>query len=59
MSAEIIRFIPRPNHRGPTDFPSIAFRSEARPKDLATEHVDTAPCELAWPDEADSVSNET
>jgi hypothetical protein len=59
MSAEIIRFIPRPNHRRPTDFPTIAFRSAAQPRDLATEYVDTAPCELAWPDEADSGSNET
>jgi hypothetical protein len=59
MSAEIIRFIPRPNRRGPTDFPTIAFRSEVPSKDLATEHVDTAPCELAWPDEADFGPNET
>jgi len=59
MSAEIIRFIPRPNHRGPTDFPAIAFRSEAPPKDHAAEQVDTAPCELAWPYEPDFVSNET
>ena len=28
MSADIIRFIPRPKRsRGPTDFPTIAFRS--------------------------------
>ena len=41
MTADIIRFIPRPNPgRGPTDFPTIAFRS-ASPDDCA----DTAPCE--------------
>jgi hypothetical protein len=42
MSADIIRFIPRPNPcREPTDFPTIAFRS-ANP---AEECSDTAPCE--------------
>ena len=50
MSAEIIQFIPRPNRdRGPTDVPSIAFRSAARPDDLTMDHVDTAPCEILWP----------
>jgi hypothetical protein len=42
MTADIIRFIPRPTpSRGPTDFPTIAFRS-ASP---AEECADTAPCE--------------
>jgi hypothetical protein len=42
MSADIIRFIPRPKPGlGPTDFPTIAFRS-ASP---AEECADTAPCE--------------
>ena len=41
MSADIIRFIPRPKPGlGPTDFPAIAFRS-ASPEECA----DTAPCE--------------
>jgi hypothetical protein len=51
MSAKIIQFIPRPNHnRDQTDFPEIAFRSAARPDDLAMDHVDTAPCEFFWPE---------
>jgi hypothetical protein len=46
MSAEIIRFIPRPKHgREQTDFPTIAFRSAVRPDDPVTDHADTAPCE--------------
>jgi hypothetical protein len=46
VSAEIIRFMPRPNRNGePTDFPTIAFRSSAPPDDLGMDHVDTAPCE--------------
>jgi hypothetical protein len=50
MSAEIIQFIPRPNRdRGPTDFPTIAFRSAVRPDGLTMDHVDTAPCEILWP----------
>jgi hypothetical protein len=59
VSAQIIQFLPRPNHREPTGFATIAFRSAVRPKDLATDHVDTAPCEFVWPDEAESVSSET
>jgi hypothetical protein len=51
MSAEIIQFIPRPNHdREQTDFPAIAFRSVARPGDLTMDHVDTSPCEYLWPE---------
>jgi hypothetical protein len=42
VTADIIRFIPRPTPGpGPTDFPTIAFRS-ASP---AEECADTAPCE--------------
>jgi hypothetical protein len=49
MSAEIIQFVPRPNHnRDQTDFPTIAFRSAARPDDLAMDHVDTSPCEFVF-----------
>ena len=46
MSADIIRFIPRPS-RGPepTDFPAIAFRSADKAGDLVMDHADTAPCE--------------
>ena len=48
MSANIIRFIPRPKRgREPTDFPTIAFRSAVKPDDLVMDHVDTAPCEHA------------
>jgi hypothetical protein len=46
MTADIIRFIPRPARgRGPTDFPTIAFRG-AEPNECA----DTAPCEYVRPD---------
>jgi len=48
MSAEIIQFFLRPNHnRDQTDFPTIAFRSAARPDDLTMDHVDTSPREFA------------
>ena len=51
MSAEIIQFIARPNHhREQTDFPTIAFRSATGPDDLTMDHVDTAACEVVWPD---------
>lgn len=51
MSAEIIQFIPRPNHdREQTDFPTIAFRLPVRLEDLAIDPVDTAPCEYVAPD---------
>jgi hypothetical protein len=51
VSAEIIQFIPRPNHhREQTDFPTIAFRSVASPDDLTMNHVDTSPCEYVGPD---------
>jgi len=60
VSAEIIRFIrgPKPD-RELSDFPTIAFRSAARPDDLAMDHVDTAPCEYLWPDATDSMSAES
>lgn len=46
MSAEIIRFMPRPKpNRAPADFPRLAFRSAARPDDLTMDHADTSPCE--------------
>ena len=55
MSADIIRFIPRPKHdRGQTDFPTIAFRFPLRPDDPATDHVDTAPCEYAAPEASET-----
>ena len=39
MSADIIRFIPRPKRsRGPTDFPAIAFRSAV--PDVPTKTTD-------------------
>jgi hypothetical protein len=48
MSADIIRFIPRPNRgREPTDFPTIAFRSVVEPDDLVMDHADMAPCKQA------------
>jgi hypothetical protein len=51
MSAEIIRFIPRPKHgREQTDFPTIAFRLPVWPDDPAVDHADTAPCEYVAPD---------
>ncbi len=55
MSAEIIQFIRGPKrHRGPSDFPTIAFRSAARPDDLAMDHADTAPSEYSRPEPAES-----
>jgi hypothetical protein len=46
VSAEIIQFVRGPKHdRGQSDFPTIAFRSAARPDDLAMPHVDTSPSE--------------
>jgi hypothetical protein len=54
MSADIIRFIPRPNHgHEPTDFPTIAFRSAVKSGDFVMDHVDTAPREPA-PAESDA-----
>jgi hypothetical protein len=50
MNADVIRFIPRPTRgRGPTDFPTIAFRSSV-PCD---EYADTAPSEYVAPDNDD------
>jgi hypothetical protein len=57
VSAEIIRFVPRPNHyHEPIDFPTIAFRSATRPDDLTMDHVDALPCEYVWPDQCDPAS---
>jgi hypothetical protein len=40
MTAEIIRFIPRPKHdREQTDFPTIAFRAPV-PDGSAADHAD-------------------
>jgi hypothetical protein len=51
MSAKIIRFIARPDrNRGPTDFPTIEFRSATGPDDLTMDHADAAACEVVWPD---------
>jgi hypothetical protein len=51
MSADIIRFIPRPG-RGPepTDFPTIAFRLVDKARDLVVDHADTEPCEYVPPE---------
>lgn len=50
MSAEIIRFIPRPKSDVErTDFPTIAFRAMAR-EDCPTDNADTAPSEYVQPD---------
>jgi hypothetical protein len=50
MSAEIIQFIRGPQrHRDHSDFPTIAFRSAARPDDLVMRHADTAPSEYVPP----------
>jgi len=55
LSAEIIQFIRGPKHnREQSDFPTIAFRSAARPDDLTMDHVDTAPSEYVRPEGCDS-----
>jgi hypothetical protein len=55
VSAEIIQFIRGPRrHREPSDFPTIAFRSTARPDDLAMDHADTAPSEYVRPEPTES-----
>ncbi len=51
MSAEIIRFIPRPNRSSRlTEFLS-QMRSAIRQDDLTMDHADTAACEYAVPDD--------
>jgi hypothetical protein len=51
LSAEIIQFIRCSKHnREQSDFPTIAFRSAARPDDLTMDHVDTAPSEYVRPE---------
>jgi hypothetical protein len=43
VSAEIIRFIPRPRHDDEqTDFPTIAFRSAVPSDDLTMDHADAS-----------------
>jgi len=49
VSAEVIPFIPRPNHRSRlTEFPTVT-RSAIRQDDLTMDHADTAPCESISP----------
>ena len=53
MSADIIQFMPRPRTASEqTDFPTIAFRSAVH--DIASDHVDTAPCEYVVPEGGDT-----
>jgi hypothetical protein len=46
MSAEIIPFV---RDRRPDRVRKIGFRALATPDDLVMDHLDTAPCEAAWP----------
>jgi len=51
VSAEIIQFIRGPKRgREHSDFPTIAFRSAARPDDLVMDHADVAPSEDVRPE---------
>jgi hypothetical protein len=55
MTADIIAFVPRRNRKSVlTDFSAL----KAAPDDLVMDHVDTSPCEYAWPDEGDPTSAE-
>ena len=46
VSADVIRFIPRPRDGGEaTDFPAVAFLLPVE----AEDHADTAPCEYVAP----------
>jgi hypothetical protein len=57
VSAEIIRFIRGPKfYCEPSDFPTIALRSVAKPDGLTMDHVDTLPCEHGQAEESQSVS---
>ena len=56
MSAEIIRFVPRPRASG-LDEKRASCRSPAHEDDLVMDHADTAPREILpmyalWEDEA-------
>jgi hypothetical protein len=52
MNAQIIPFVPRGDRkRGVVSF----LASAAPPDDLVMDHVDTAPCEYAAPEERDPV----
>jgi hypothetical protein len=49
VSAEVVRFVPRPRRgasNDSTDFPTIAFRLPS----AAADRADTAPCEYVAPD---------
>jgi hypothetical protein len=51
LSAEIVQFTRGAKHEpDQSKFPTIAFRSAARPDKLAMNHVDTAPCEYVRPE---------
>ena len=55
MSADVIPFIPRRNRKsGFADCSAPA----SPPDDLVMDHVDTSPCEYAWPDEGGPASTE-
>ena len=45
MSAEIIRFVPRPRGSG-LEEARLSFRSPMHEDDLVMDHADTAPCEI-------------
>jgi hypothetical protein len=55
MSADIIPFTPRRNRKSVLTGCSVP---KAAPNDLVMDHVDTSPCEYAWPDEGDPASTE-
>jgi hypothetical protein len=51
VSADVVRFIPRPRSSGDTtDFPAVAFHMPAP----AEDHADTAPCEYVAPGDHES-----
>jgi hypothetical protein len=55
VSAEIIQFIRGPKRHGEhSDFPTIAFRSAARPDDLVMDLADAAPSEDVRPEPSES-----
>jgi hypothetical protein len=58
VSADIIRFIRRPNHdREQTDFPTIAFRSAVQPDSLTVDHADSSTCKCPSQDQCNPASN--
>jgi hypothetical protein len=55
MSAEIVRFIARPDRkRQPNDFPTIVFRAVARSEKPVTDDSDRAPCEYVRPENGEA-----